>query len=306
MLTSVITEPFCRADLPRLGVSDRKLLRLLASGELIRPFQGVYLPAKLADDPTARAAALGKLLPRDAAVARATAAWLHGLDVRLPGRHLAVPPMQCVVPAGMAPPRRRGVEGFAGWLPADDVVELHGVPVTRLERTALDLARYLPPFMGLAALDALAHEGRVDPAVLAARIEQWRGERYVGRARRLIGLCEPGTESFGESWLRLRIVDAGFPRPEPQIWVPDGDAPVYRLDLGWRERRVGIEYDGEEFHSADRDRRHDEERRERLYRDYGWCVIGVDRGDVLGRGMQLELGVGELLGMRPGIARRPW
>jgi len=41
------------------------------------------------------------------------------------------------------------------------------------------------------------------------------------------------------------LIDAGLPAPEPQVWVLDrGGRPAYRLDLAYRSRRVGIEYNG--------------------------------------------------------------
>ena len=45
----------------------------------------------------------------------------------------------------------------------------------------------------------------------------WKGGRNIDRARRLASFCEPRAESFGESWTRLRILDAGFPRPVAQV-----------------------------------------------------------------------------------------
>ena len=82
--------------------------------------------------------------------------------------------------------------------------------------------------------------------------------------------------------------------------------PVYRLDMGWRSRRIGLEYDGEEFHSSQAAREHDEARREELRRRFGWTVIGVGRGEVLGRGLALEHAVGGLLGKEPTIRVRRW
>lgn len=295
-----------RTDLEALGISPREVTNLMRDGVLVQPFRGVYVPADLGDDVTVRAAALARHLPAGAAVARTTAAWLHGLDVRPPGQHDRPPPLQCLVPASRARIRRRGVIGYQADLPESDVELVEGVPVTTLERTALDLARYLPPYLGLAALDALAHERRIDPAVLAERIERWRGERNVDQARRLISLCEPKTESFGESWLRLRIVDAGFPRPEAQIWIMDDDTGLYRLDLGWRKRRKAVEYDGVEFHSSPQDVARDIARREDVARRFGWFVLGVGRREVLGRSMELERAIGEMLGMAPLISRRAW
>ena len=79
----------------------------------------------------------------------------------------------------------------------------------------------------------------------------------------------------------------------------------YRLDLGWPERRVAVEYDGEEFHGTPEQRVHDERRRATLER-CGWTVISVGSGEVLGRSLALERGVGELLGLEPATRSRLW
>ncbi len=76
--------------------------------------------------------------------------------------------------------------------------------------------------------------------------------------------------------------------------------------MGWRDKRVAVEYDGVEFHSEEDDVAHDEQRRKVLDREFGWHVVGVDRGLVLGRSLELEYGVGELLGLEPQIRTRLW
>lgn len=81
---------------------------------------------------------------------------------------------------------------------------------------------------------------------------------------------------------------------------------LYRLDLGWPDRKIAVEYDGLEFHSRPDDVRRDARRREHLARQWGWHAIGVGRGEVLGRSLMLERGVGELLGMEPRIRTRLW
>ena len=301
------TAPFTRADLPRLGLSRRRLERLLADGSVVQPLRGVYLATASSADPVARAQAVGLVLPAGAAVGRRAAAWLYGTDPRAPDELGEPLTLECVVPAGSVVPRRRGLVPHEARLPPGDVVDLDGVRVTSAERTALDLARHLRPHMALAVLDALAGAGRVDPAALLERLEEWRGERHVARARRLIQHCEPSTESYGESWLRLRVLDAGFPRPVPQIWIVDDDGRrLYRLDLGWPDRRLAIEYDGVEFHEHAAARAADQRRRDDLARRFGWTVVGVGRGEVLGRRLDLEEGVGQLLGMAPRISQRLW
>jgi hypothetical protein len=71
------------------------------------------------------------------------------------------------------------------------------------------------------------------------------GLRGVRQARELVALADGRAECPQESHLRLVVVDGGLPRPEPQLWVPDGTGrPAYRLDPGYREQKVGLEYDG--------------------------------------------------------------
>ncbi len=158
--------------------------------------------------------------------------------------------------------------------------------------------------MALAALDMFTHRGLVTLPELLAGVEPLAGFPGIRQARELILLTEPDTESPGESWLRLRLVDAGFPRPRPQISIVDASGrEIYRIDLGWPDLKLGLEYDGQEDHSSPRQRAHDQARRADLDRRFGWTVRGVGRGEVLGRDPALELAVGEWLGRRPLLPR---
>jgi hypothetical protein len=189
----------------------------------------------------------------------------------------------------------------------EDVIELLGLPTTSPRRTAIDVLRWLPPQVGLGASDALAARGLISREEILIGLEEFSGSRGVARARYLADLIEPKTESFGESCLRLRIVDAGFPRPTAQIEVVDVSGHVvYRLDLGWEDRKVAVEYDGEEFHSTPEQLAHDRRRREALESCYGWRLLAVGRGEVFGPSLALERAVGELLSLAPTITRRRW
>jgi len=171
----------------------------------------------------------------------------------------------------------------------------------------LRLLRWLPPQVGLGASDALAARGLISREEILVGLEEFSGSRGVARARYLADLIEPKTESFGESCLRLRIVDAGFPRPTAQIEVVDVSGHVvYRLDLGWEDRRVAVEYDGEEFHSTPEQLAHDRRRREALESCYGWRLLAVGRGEIFGPSLALERAVGELLSLATTITRSRW
>lgn len=296
-------------ELRAAGTSWAAMHRLVESGEYTQPFRSVLARRAALDEPGVRARAVATVLPPGAAVCRETAAWLHGIDARPPGLHLRPPALHCVVPPGTSRVRRPGQRCWISDLSHDDVEVVHGVPVTTPGRTALDLARHSPRFVALAAVDAFAHQGLVDPRDLLARSRRMAGARNIARARFVLEQCEPATESAGESWLRLRLVEADLPRPTAQIRIRDRHGrEVYRIDMGYPKARVGVEYDGEEFHHrtgaqlmADERRRHD------LQTRFGWTVIGVHRGDVLGRRNYLERTVAGLIGFE-GIVlgRQEW
>jgi len=283
------------------------LSRLLRHGLVRTVLYGVYQVGDGALEPSDRVKAAALVLPPGSAIARRTAAWLFGIDTRSPNERSAPLDVECVVPRGQMPVRRAGVRCYQTDLEPDDLMSIQGTPCTTPTRTATDLLRWLSPPMGLAGADALAAAGYIDQAEVSAMLERWPGHPFIKQARRLSSWIEPLSESFGETWLRLRILEAGFPRPLAQIPIFDSRGRVvFRLDLGWPERRIGIEYDGVEFHSDRASQLADLKRRERLARQFGWHVVGVGRGEVLGSKLDLERGVGELLGMEPTTLRRTW
>jgi hypothetical protein len=188
-----------------------------------------------------------------------------------------------------------------------DITEVAGIRTTTPCRTAIDVLRWLPPHVGLALSDALAARRLISREEVLVALEAFAGCRGVAQGRYLEDLIEPKTESVGESCLRLRIVDAGFPRPTVQIEIVglDGRA-IYRLDLGWEDRKVAVEYDGREHHSTQEQLASDRRRRDALENLYGWQVLAVGSGEVFGRSLGLERAIGELLGLAPRITRRRW
>src|SRR5690606_12811527 len=91
------------------------------------------------------------------------------------------------------------------------------------------------------------------------------------QARELVVLADGRAECRQESQLRLVLIDGGLPPPEPQIWVHDRDGiPRFRIDLGYREQRVGIEYDG--VTHLDRDRFRSDRERMNWLDSQGWTM----------------------------------
>jgi hypothetical protein len=102
----------------------------------------------------------------------------------------------------------------------------------------------------------------------------------VLQARELIPLASTGPDSPQESRMRMRCHDAGLPRPILQLPVRDRRGRARRfLDLGWKKAMVGLEYDGEEAHEGERNRRADATRHNWL-QDDGWAMFYATDRDI--------------------------
>jgi hypothetical protein len=226
-------------------------------------------------------------------------AFLLGVDTFPPRERFNFVP-QCVVPHHSGRCTRRLVRCHEGYLPDKDLMELDGLVVTTPVRTTADLLRSLWRPHAMAAADAMAHAGLVDRAQVMSYIATMR--RYPGiiQARALARLIEPRTESPGESHQRLRLIDAGFPIPEPQFIVTDlAGYPVARLDHAYPEKRVGSEYDGREFHSDDESKESDETKRSYLINILRWRLAIGTYERIFGTDPAFEQEIGEWIGMEP-------
>jgi hypothetical protein len=84
----------------------------------------------------------------------------------------------------------------------------------------------------------------------------------VAAARVYFSHARAGTDSLMETWLRLLVVDAGFPCPEVNRAIRDQYGQIRRyLDLSWPALRIYLEYQGKQHEtdavqvSGDMDRR---------------------------------------------------
>lgn len=168
-------------------------------------------------------------------------------------------------------------------LPVRDRATVSGVPVTSLERTAVDCARLLRPGSALVVLDAALRKG-ADRSVIADILEESRGKRGVRQARELLPLAVATSESPGESIVRWVAIDAGLRPPATAIPVMT-DIGEFWVDLGWEDLKIGIEFDGEEKYSGKygdpvATRRHERERQAALERE-GWIILRFRWDDFL-------------------------
>lgn len=165
------------------------------------------------------------------------------------------------------------------WAVAPDELCLWaGVDTTTPARTAFDLARTLPERLAIPVLDALANATRVPVAEVLAVAQRHPGVRGSARLHAVMDLVDGGAESPQETRLRLIVVRGGLPRPTTQIVFRD---LRIRVDMGWPEWKVAVEYDGA-HHWTDRRQRSWDIDRIALLEEAGWVVIRVS-ADMLNR-----------------------
>jgi hypothetical protein len=169
----------------------------------------------------------------------------------------------------------------------DEVATVDGIPVATPARTAFDLGRQLRRGEAVAHLDALSCATGITAAEVMATANRYHGARGIRALRTAVDLMDGGAQSPKETWLRLLLIGAGYPRPTTQIPVLDGyHEPFAFLDMGWEQAMIAVEYDGDQ-HRKDRSRYVWDERRLRRLLRLGWLhvrVIAEDRpADVLTR-----------------------
>ncbi|WP_228461519.1 hypothetical protein [Gordonia spumicola] len=121
-----------------------------------------------------------------------------------------------------------------------DVVEVDGLLVTSLARTAADIALAGRFPQALTVFDAALRAACELDALSALLVKNRKG---VGVARRALGFADGRAESPGESWSRAQMIDADLPIPDLQVEYTLRDGSLARCDFGIDGRFVG-EFDG--------------------------------------------------------------
>lgn len=169
----------------------------------------------------------------------------------------------------------------------NEVTDFGGITATTVPRTAFDLARYGPRGTALQRLDALARATDFTTAQVQTVLDVHPGIRGRRRVPGLLQFVDRGAQSPKETWLRVVLIEGGFPRPQTQIPVPAPDGyPRYFLDMGWPEFMVAVEYDGQQHRTDDAQYRNDVLRSEYIA-SLGWqrirVLAGHRREDIVAR-----------------------
>lgn len=159
-------------------------------------------------------------------------------------------------------------------LAPNEVTHAVGLPVTSVDRTAFDLGRTLRRDEAITRLDALMWSRSFDIDTVLRLARTHPRATGVRRLKSVLPLVDGGAASPKETWLRLVVIDAGYPAPTTQIPVSDRRGLIGWVDMGYEEFGIALEYDGDQ-HRRDRKRYVKDQRRLRRLEAAGWIVIRV-------------------------------
>jgi hypothetical protein len=191
-------------------------------------------------------------------------------------------------PRSLPSVRRKGVFGHTLLARDDEIETVDGIRISTRSRTWLDLARTLPlrdlVCMGdqLIRVPRVDFEGRTRPYDTVEGLRSLVGRhpnlQGIVRARDALDLMRVGSDSGPESLLRMAMADAGLPEPDLQLPLRADDPLSPTADLGYRHRRIAIQYDGG-HHLLDAQVLSDR-RRDKAFESAGWTVLLFDKADL--------------------------
>ncbi|MDI6022796.1 hypothetical protein QBL02_04485 [Leucobacter sp. UT-8R-CII-1-4] len=227
------------------------------NGELVRLHRGSYMPKRrwsaLSTEDRHLAAMLSaqRAATRPLVFSRLSAAILLGLSVHKP-RDTRV---HIVTSESGAGKTTAGIVRHRCPIDSAEIVSVHGLLCTSPFRTLLDLARFEPAELALAAADSyLRQEYRVGRIVDSNEVEQWReafairlrllrGHRGVRRALQVCELADARCDSVLESVSHLQLRRLGFD-VALQVAVPARYGGHYFVDFELLGLGVFAECDG--------------------------------------------------------------
>lgn len=233
-------------------------------------YPGVWVARDVDLSPVDRAYAAWLWSGRRGVVAGLSASALHGSNWVEPQSSAEL------VHSNRRPPRLLVVRGDRL---LDGEVQYDGdMPVTTPARTAFDLGRRLGVGPAVERVDALMNATGLTAAEVDAVISGHRRVRGLRNLRTVLSLVDGCAESPYETKTRLLLVCNGFPRPETQIRIADPHGVVVaRLDMGWRQWRVGVDFEGAQ-HWTDPVQRDKDLERYALLPELGWTDVRLTSG----------------------------
>ena len=238
----------------------------MRSGHLLRLHPGVYAVghARLRREGHWLAAVLA--VGPGAALSHRDAAGLHGLR---PANHARID----VSTTGWAGSSVKIAVHRTRSLDAQDTTTVHGIPVTTVARTLVDLAAIVPHDHLAAAIKQAERQRTFDLRAVEAALARTWGRTGPGHRALRKAIAERAAlqgavtlSSLEDAFLRL-LRTAGLPLPATNV-----DIEGFQIDAVWRTQRIAVELDGWQDHGTRQAFERDRERDATLTAA-GWRVV---------------------------------
>jgi hypothetical protein len=239
---------FSRAQVLRAGYSDSEIKAAVRSGRWLRVRRGGYSVAPA--DPSAltlerlhllRIEHVAARLGSGSVLSHQSAVLFHGLPVwgaPLGNVH--------VTRLGAGSTRvRAGLKSHRRSLADHEVTAMGSIQVTTPARALVDMACEVGFESAVCSMDAALRAPMVSPESLNDAVERVERLTGAGNARRAVAFANAGSESVGESRMRVAIGELGLPSPilQHEFRGPFGRL-VGRVDFWWPAECVIAEFDG--------------------------------------------------------------
>ena len=264
-----------RAQLVALGFGRRRIEAYRRAGTLRQLHRGVYAVGPM--PPTWHGHALAATLAcgEGTVLSHRAAAGLHDLVPRS-----SASPGDVTVPSPSGRRSRPGLRIHRSHLPAVEVTEVDGIPVTTVARTLIDLAEVAQPREAERALERAEQLRVFDLTDLRDTTTRHPGRTGSARVNKAVAAYTED-DTFTRSTLERRFLAAcrsrGLPEPLVNTWLEDME-----VDFLWPDQRLVVEMDGWGTHGTrkgfERDRARDAELALRSYRvlRFTWRQVGAD------------------------------
>ncbi len=236
-----------RAQALAAGYDDNDVAAAIRDGRWTRVRRGTYAVASSGGSPLSleerhvqRARAIGARLRTGFALSHQSALLVHAIPVW--GASLE---NVLVTRPATTSRTRAGVTFHRADLERHESVLVATLPVTSLSRSLVDLAAETGFEPGVCSMDAALRSGAVCHADLARAVARRAGRTGAAHARRAVAFADGGSESVGESRLRVAISEVGLPRPVLQrLFQDERGRAIGRVDFWWPDANVIGEFDG--------------------------------------------------------------
>ncbi|MGO4200650.1 endonuclease domain-containing protein [Rhodococcus sp. TAF43] len=261
-----------RPELPEVflgvdAVRDGALTAMELRGPRVRRlFRGVYCPSVVRDSHELRCRAAALTGEGTLVLTGRSAAVVRGVPLASTSD-----PVEVIALPGHRVNRRPGLQVRRVAIDPSDHEPWDRIAIARPERMTFDVLATGALVRAVADADRILGAGMTSRTGMERYLDG-RRDHGVVRAREALALTDPRAESPKESELRVRLCLAGL-TPTPQVEIHVDGRFVARVDLGFEEERVAVEYDGR-WHGEKFALARDRDRQNRL-RAAGWEIVFV-------------------------------